>query len=237
MRTVGKPLIALAALASSYKEWPKHCATFNKQKVYGWPKNSERNERLQVTYSLILGAKQQKDKGNFIFFVECRFVRLHESSTVIIELEPKKPTEGYFIVTHKTLNAHLKNVFVPLSEFSTSLEDKSGTWLTSSFSLAMPALSDSQKAYVKKLRAFGPTSAILENPIAMAKCNALGQEIFDKYKSEEGSSLKGFYAAQSLCDALAFNPEGVKTREWLDFKEAVTRIWAGIGDSTKWWIP
>lgn len=235
MRTSGKPLVAFAALASSYREKPKPYGIFNKQIVYRWEPSAKRADKAQKTFSLILGAKHQPSKGDFVFFVEYQFIRLHECTALTIELAPNRPREGYYVVEHATFNEYLQRLMVPFQQFQPSIEDKSVPRLPPPPSSAMPALTNSQKAYVKKLRAFGPASALLKDKAAKAKCKTLGQEIFDRYKKKEKSSLRGYNVMVRICNALAFNSKKVKTRKWVNFKDAVTEVWVGIGDSIKRW--
>lgn len=96
-----------------------------------------------------------------------------------------------------------------------------------------PELSESEKEFVNQLNGITPMESILDEGEVEARCKAIGQEIFDKYKQENnGDSMAAKVAAQRICNSIAFTATDGKVR-----KQFVERAWAGIGDKNWRWIP
>lgn len=103
-------------------------------------------------------------------------------------------------------------------------------FVLSSAPYTQPILSPEAQAYVQTLCSYSLDS-ILDSGEGEATCKALGQSIFDKYKTLGRSSEAGKKGGQLICDSIYSTATDGRLR-----KQYIERCWNGIGDSSWRWI-
>lgn len=213
--------------------------------IYGWKPDSPRPSRPFLrSHVIVLGSRKIKERA-FIYFVMCNE---KEGGDLISEFKPSKEDQKVYIISHKKFQEFLigslptvqkkdrtKESFFVESFLKTTFFDSSTfptTYGVSSRPQKKPQLSKSEQEYVSKLTSIQPLDSILDRGEVQKKCKEIGQEIFDKYKRENGgNSFAGKDAAQRICNAVLFSCSDGQLR-----KQYIEHAWNGIGDKNWNWI-
>lgn len=181
------------------------------QDIYGWKSAAERiKNHCKV---LILGAKIIKEKG-FVFFTLSVDLTADQDS-YFRHHQPSNIDKKIYILSYESFHNYLFDLYPP-AKSAESQEEKLDT-------------KKLKLDYIEKLRTL-PFDSILDGKKGEKKCKAIGQEIFDKFKKECGSSLAGKEAAQSICDAIKpLQPDGKLLSKHIEY------AWDGIGDENWRW--
>ena len=209
---------------ASFKLRDKVC----NQDIYGWKPGAQRNDHPPQSCVLLLGAKKSNDREHVYFTMSDDFTL--DRKTYIREHKPSETDPKVYIMSHKTFSNYLSDLYPPTTSHNTFSNYKEVYHISSRPKIS-PELSVSEREYAEKLSAIIPLDSILDEGEGESKCKAIGQEIFDKYKGENGgNSLAGKDAVQRICDAVVFIASDGALR-----KQYIERAWNKIGDDNWRW--
>lgn len=224
-----------------YKLKARVCDT----KIYTWKLRTARSSNRSPRDIIVLGAKKNAER-EYIYFIMSK----HVYPYIDPYLRKHKPSSAHskvYRIPHDTFLSYLYGLYPPSSPsrvpmgmdvpvrrrrrlFTNTKVDE-----IPSTSLIKPAFGNSvgvsgapehpalEQEYNEKLTAITPLEAILGEK--QSECKAIGQEIFDLFKSKaSGNSLAGKEACQRICDSLE------PRRRWL-----TERAWELIGDDNWVW--
>ena len=219
------PLIALGNLGpSAYEGIPFKLK--NKefdQDIYGF-KPGTHKEYSPQNCLMVLGAKKEEG-SEYVYYTMTQDITPNSESYTRTHT-PSQTDSKVYKTSHKTFRNYLFDMYPPVQK-----PQEPTVFVFSSRLKNCLDLSPSEKEYVEKLSAITPLDSILDRSEGEAKCKALGQEIFDKYKTEAGgNSMAGKEAAQKICNAVVFMADDGALR-----KQYIERAWDGIGDDVWDW--
>lgn len=232
-RLLKGPLVAYGKFGpSTYLEEPFQLKNkYHGCSLYGWKPGSHQIEE-QKDYIILLGAKKTKDYA-CIYFTMAKKIDLMPFGK-LNSFKPSNIEERIFVNSFAKFNANLSSLYLRFNEdeiIKNSLQNYEIFHFITSAPHQMPTLLPSQEEYVNKLLSFDLES-ILDRKEGEAKCHRLGQEIFDRYKSEANDdTFAGKEAVQNICDAIHFHrPDGRLRKQYIE------RAWDGIGDDEWRWM-
>lgn len=225
------PLVALGKMGpSAYADAPfkledKVCA----QNVYGWKPGTERKAHASQSYAMVLGAKKIEDR-EYVYFTMSQDITTN-STSYTRKHKPSGTDTKVYVTSHKTFRNYLFDLYPTPQSSKEKPPEEMPVFFISSQPKISPKLSVSERKYVEQLSSIKPLDSILDRDEGEARCKAIGQEIFNKYKEEAGGkSMAGKEAAQRICDAVVFIASDGALR-----KQYIERAWDGIGDANWDW--
>lgn len=203
------PLIALGNFGpSAYVDTPfKLKNKVQGQDIYGWKPQAERKKYSEQKHTMILGAENSPERQVIYFTMSAD--RTEDSDTSVREHIPSFVDKKIYCMSYKTFHNYVGDVYLPQSA---------------------EKLPDEDKEYIEKLISISPLDSILDEGEGERNCKAIGQEIFDKFKSKPfGGSMAGRDAAVRICEAVKSAPDGRLRMQYIE------RAWDGIGDESWTW--
>ncbi len=201
------PLIGLGKIGPNCYNEPcfklKH--KFEGQDIYGWKPGLERKDRPASSYVIVLGAQKIENRA-FVYFTLSLDIT-PDTKTYFRKYVPSPIDTKIYVVSHKKFGDYLTDLYAP----GVNLEKK----------------------YLDQLISIEPLDSILDRGEVEKRCKAIGQAIFDEYKSRaRGDSLAGRDGVAKICDSLRN-----ACLDGLLRKQYVEKAWAGIGDDNWFWMP
>lgn len=212
------PLVAAGILGPAYYE----DAPFklkNQQAgydIYGWKPGAKRLESSELAYVIILGVTKLESNG-LIYFIPS--VDITNNDAVIVrELAASTSDSKIYVVSHKTFEECLVDLYPSYTESDEKVAS------------SKDSVKDTEQAFVARLSEL-PLKSILDRGEGEAKCKAIGQEIFDKFKKEANEDSEvGFEALQTIIQKVKTSAQDGKVR----FGH-IERAWDGVGDAVRRW--
>lgn len=185
------------------------------QDIYGWKPGAKRTDDLEEgSYVLILGAKKIVDREYVYYTISC--FTLSEDITTSSYIKSYKPSETdtrVYVTSHQKFRECMRYFYPPKLPPKNSDEK-------------------SEREYAEKLSSIMPLDSIIDRGEEESKCKAIGQEIFEKYKSKAGgNSWAGKEAVQKICNSIVSIAHDGHLR-----KKYIERAWNGIGDNNWHWL-
>lgn len=213
------PVVALGGIGPAhYASPPKIKGKLGKQDVYGWDPGIERVKNAGLIYTILLGAKKDGDRA-YVYYILSQDMT-PDKNTYIRTHIPSIVDKRIFVVSHATFLNCLFDLYPPRAVSTEKPDQKSAS---------SSDLSPRARQFADRLASIKSLDSILDGGTVESACKAIGQEIFDKYKSETGgNSLAAEAAVRRICDAV----KGIASDGSLRSRY-IERAWDGIGDD-KW---
>lgn len=220
------PLVAKAKMGPDhYIEDPvKQSNQLHGCDIYQWRKGALRKKNSEDNYIIILGATDTI-LGKLVYYTLSIDVTVQDQPKELQrEHRPSGSDTNIYSAPFNVFMCYLFRLYrpkLPIERPEVPLKSKEISILTFS-----------EQKYVDKLVSIQPFEAIIDNGKTESFCKAIGQEIFDRFKTEaKGDSEAGRRALVKICNSIYYYPTTGPMR-----KLYIELAWTGIGDENWTWV-